>query len=320
MMRKKAVIALGGNAIQSGDATAEAQQRALENTAKQLVDFIENGVDIIISHGNGPQVGNILLQQKAADSVKNPAMPLDTCGAMSQGMIGFWMQNAMDKALKERGIVKNIVTVVTRVVVDKNDPAFINPTKPIGPFYSEEEAKKIMEETGSFFKEDAGRGWRRVVASPKPVSIKEHSIINSLVEQGTIVISVGGGGIPVMETENGLAGVEAVIDKDFASQKLAELVNADALIILTAVDNVYIDYNKPTQRKLEAISIGELKAYIESGHFAAGSMLPKVEAAIHFAETSPERKTIITSLDQAFNAIEGKAGTVVSLHGAPVSV
>jgi carbamate kinase len=320
MMRKKAVIALGGNAIQSGDATAEAQQRALENTAKQLVDFIENGVDIIISHGNGPQVGNILLQQKAADSVKNPAMPLDTCGAMSQGMIGYWMQNAMDKALKERGIVKNIVTVVTRVVVDKNDPAFMNPTKPIGPFYSEEEAKKIMEETSSFFKEDAGRGWRRVVASPKPVSIKEHSIINSLVEQGTIVISVGGGGIPVIETENGLAGVEAVIDKDFASQKLAELVDADALIILTAVDNVYIDYNKPTQRKLEDINVGELKAYIESGHFAAGSMLPKVEAAIHFAETSPERKTIITSLDQAFNAIEGKAGTVVSLHGAPVSV
>ncbi|MGZ4159512.1 MAG: carbamate kinase [Neobacillus sp.] len=320
MMRKKAVIALGGNAIQSGDATAEAQQRALENTAKQLVDFIENGVDIIISHGNGPQVGNILLQQKAADSVKNPAMPLDTCGAMSQGMIGYWMQNAMDKALKERGIVKNIVTVVTRVVVDKNDPAFMNPTKPIGPFYSEEEAKKLMEETGSFFKEDAGRGWRRVVASPKPVSIKEHSIINSLVEQGTIVISVGGGGIPVIETENGLAGVEAVIDKDFASQKLAELVDADALIILTAVDNVYIDYNKPTQRKLEDISVGELKAYIESGHFAAGSMLPKVEAALHFAETSPESKTIITSLDQAFNAIEGKAGTVVSLHGAPVSV
>ncbi|MDQ0198958.1 carbamate kinase [Neobacillus ginsengisoli] len=320
MMRKKAVIALGGNAIQSGDGTAEAQQKAIENTAKQLVDFIENGIDIIISHGNGPQVGNILLQQKAADSVKNPAMPLDTCGAMSQGMIGYWMQNAMDKAIKERGMVKNIVTVVTRVVVDKNDPAFTNPTKPIGPFYSEKEARKIMEETSSFFKEDAGRGWRRVVASPKPVSIKEYSIINSLVEQGTIVISVGGGGIPVIETENGLVGVEAVIDKDFASQKLAELVDADALIILTAVDNVYIDYNKPTQRKLEDISVGELKAFIESGHFAAGSMLPKVEAAIHFAETSPVRKTIITSLNQAFNAIEGKAGTVVSMHGAPVTV
>ncbi|MGG3468002.1 carbamate kinase [Neobacillus pocheonensis] len=318
MKRQKVVIALGGNAIQSGDATAKAQQLALEKTARQLVDFIEKGIDIIISHGNGPQVGNILLQQAAADSTKNPAMPLETCGAMSQGMIGYWMQNAMDKVLKERGISKNVVTVVTRVVVDQNDPAFLNPTKPIGPFYSEEEARKIMEESATFFKEDAGRGWRRVVPSPKPVSIKEHAIINSLVEEGNIVISVGGGGIPVVETPSGLQGIEAVIDKDFASQKLAELVEADALIILTAVDNVYIDFNKPTQKKLEDVSIEELNEYIVSGHFAAGSMLPKVEAAINFAKTSPERKTIITSLDQAFNAIYGTAGTVVSLHGAVV--
>jgi carbamate kinase len=245
-------------------------------------------------------------------------MPLDTCGAMSQGMIGYWMQNAMDKVLKERGIKKNVVTVVTRVVVDQNDPAFLNPTKPIGPFYSEEEARKIMEETATFFKEDAGRGWRRVVPSPKPVSIREHSVINSLVQQGNIVIAVGGGGIPVIETENSLLGIEAVIDKDFASQKLAELVDADALIILTAVDNVYIDFNKPTQKKLADVSIEELNVYIEGGHFAAGSMLPKVEAAIKFAETNPDRKTIITSLDQAFNAIEGKAGTVISLHSASV--
>lgn len=318
MKKQKVVIALGGNAIQSGDATAEAQQLALEKTARQLVDFIEKGIDIIISHGNGPQVGNILLQQAAADSVKNPAMPLDTCGAMSQGMIGYWMQNAMDKVLKERCISKNVVTVVTRVVVDQNDPAFLNPTKPIGPFYNEDEAKRIMEETNTCFKEDAGRGWRRVVPSPKPVSIREHSVINSLVEQGNIVISVGGGGIPVVETDNGLLGIEAVIDKDFASQKLAELVDADALIILTAVDNVYIDFNKPTQKKLEDVSIEELQAYIASRHFAAGSMLPKVEAAINFAETSPDRKTIITSLDQAFNAMDGKAGTVVTLNGAGV--
>jgi carbamate kinase len=318
MKRQKVVIALGGNAIQSGDATAEAQQLALEKTARQLVDFIEKGIDIIISHGNGPQVGNILLQQAAADSVKNPAMPLDTCGAMSQGMIGYWMQNAMDKVLKERCISRNVVTVVTRVVVDQNDPAFQNPTKPIGPFYNEAEARKMMDDTGFFFKEDAGRGWRRVVPSPKPVSIREHAVINSLVEHGNIVISVGGGGIPVIETENGLVGIEAVIDKDFASQKLAELVDADALIILTAVDHVYIDFNKPTQKKLEDVTIEELKAFIDSGHFAAGSMLPKVEAAIHFAETNPERKTIITSLDQAFNAIEGKSGTVVTLKGAPV--
>lgn len=320
MKRKKVVIALGGNAIQSGDASAKAQQLALEKTARQLVDFIDKGIDIIISHGNGPQVGNILLQQAYSDSIKNPAMPLDTCGSMSQGMIGYWMQNAMDKVLKERGMEKNVVTVVTRVVVDPNDPAFLQPTKPIGPFYSEEEAKKIMEETGFSFKEDAGRGWRRVVPSPKPVSIKEHSIINSLVEQGNIVISVGGGGIPVVETENGLVGIEAVIDKDFASQKLAELVDADALIILTAVDNVYIDFNKPSQKKLEDVSIKELEDYIEAGHFAAGSMLPKVEAAMNFAKTSPERKTIITSLEQAANAIDGKAGTIVSLHGVEVLV
>lgn len=318
MKNKKVVIALGGNAIQSGDATAAAQQQALEKTARQLVDFIAQGIDIIISHGNGPQVGNILLQQAAADSVKNPAMPLDTCGAMSQGMIGYWMQNAMEKALKERGIQKDVATVVTRVVVDQKDQAFSNPTKPIGPFYSEEEAKRIAEETGASFKEDAGRGWRRVVPSPKPVSIKEHAVINSLVEQGHIVISVGGGGIPVIETEAGVTGVEAVIDKDFASEKLAELVGADALIILTAVDNVYIDFNKPTQKKLEDVTIDELNGYIEAGHFAAGSMLPKVEAAIQFAKTNPERKTIITSLDQAFNALNGTAGTVVSMHGAPV--
>jgi carbamate kinase len=247
-------------------------------------------------------------------------MPLDTCGAMSQGMIGYWMQNAMEKALRERGIIKNVVTVVTRVLVDKNDPAFVNPTKPIGPFYSEDEAIRIMEETHTCFKEDAGRGWRRVVASPKPVSIMEHSVINSLVEQGNIVISTGGGGIPVIETENGLTGVEAVIDKDFASQKLAELVDADALIILTGVDNVYIDFNKPTQKKLEDVTVAEIKSYIESGHFAAGSMLPKVEAAVSFAETSPGRKTIITSLEKAFNAIVGQAGTVVSLQGAEVLV
>ena len=320
MKKKKVVIALGGNAIQSGDATAQAQQLALEKTAQQLAAFIENGYEIMISHGNGPQVGNILLQQKAADSIKNPAMPLDTCGAMSQGMIGYWMQNAMEKVLRERGIHKNIVTLVTRVIVDQNDPAFQNPTKPIGPFYSEAEAKELIEQTGVIFKEDAGRGWRRVVPSPKPVNIVEHSVINSLVEEGNIVISVGGGGIPVIETANGLQGIEAVIDKDFASEKLAELVQADALIILTAVDHVYIDYNKPTQRVLEDTTVAELQKYAENGQFAPGSMLPKVQAAIAFAETSPERKTIITSLDQAYEAMTGHAGTTVSLYGSNVLV
>ncbi|WP_251548960.1 carbamate kinase [Neobacillus muris] len=319
-MSRKVVIALGGNAIQSGDASAAAQQHVLEMTARKLVDFIEQGINIIISHGNGPQVGNILLQQAAADCANNPAMPLDTCGAMSQGMIGYWMQNAMEKVLRERDIHKNVITVVTRVVVDPNDPAFLNPTKPIGPFYSEEEANKIMQETHVWYKEDAGRGWRRVVASPKPVGIMEHSVINSLVEQGNIVISTGGGGIPVIETKNGIAGVEAVVDKDYASEKLAELVGADTLVILTGVDHVFVDFNKPTQRKLEDVTVSELKEYIKEGQFAAGSMLPKVEAAIQFAEISPERRAIITSLEQAVQAVEGKAGTVVSLYGAPVLV
>lgn len=316
MKRRKVVIALGGNAIQSGDASAEAQQAALEKTAEQLAKFIENDVDIVIAHGNGPQVGNILLQQKAADSEKNPAMPLDTCGAMSQGMIGYWMQNAIDKMLKKHGIKRDVATILTRVVVDANDPAFMNPTKPIGPFYNEEEATRIMKETGAIFKEDAGRGWRRVVPSPKPVSIHEHHIINSLVEDRDIVIAVGGGGVPVMETEKDLIGVEAVIDKDFAAQKLAELVDADTLIILTAVDNVYVNFNKPNQKKLEHTTVSELEQYIKEDQFAPGSMLPKVQAAIDFANSGKERQTIITSLDQAYEALEGRAGTIVSKKSA----
>ncbi|MCM3588219.1 carbamate kinase [Mesobacillus maritimus] len=321
MLRKKVVVALGGNAIQSGAATAAAQQQALEKTAEQLVTFIENGIDIIISHGNGPQVGNILLQQKAADSKKNPAMPLDTCGAMSQGMIGYWMQNAIERVLRERGIKKDVVTVITRVVVSEKDPAFENPTKPIGPFYSETEAKEFAAaQQGATFKEDAGRGWRRMVPSPQPVYIVEHPVIRSLVDAGKIVISVGGGGIPVVERETGYEGIEAVIDKDFASQKLAELVDADALVILTAVDHVYIDFNQPTQKKLADVSVAEMQTYIESGQFAAGSMLPKVQAAIQFAQTNPDRKTIITSLDQASNALHGTAGTTISLYSAPTPV
>ncbi|MFD3445317.1 carbamate kinase [Microbacteriaceae bacterium 4G12] len=313
MKRQKVVIALGGNAIQTGDASAEAQQAALEKTAAQLATLIENEIDIIITHGNGPQVGNILLQQKAANCEKNPAMPLDTCGAMSEGMIGYWFQNAIDKQLIARKIEKDVCTIVTRVVVDPSDKAFSNPTKPIGPFYTEEEAQALMAESDNIFKEDAGRGWRRVVPSPAPVDIRESEIINSLVQGGHIVIAVGGGGIPVMETKDGFQGVEAVIDKDFAAQKLAELVDADTLIVLTAVDNVYVDFNKPTQKKLENVTVSELQDYIESKQFAAGSMLPKVEAAIQFAESKQGRKTIITSLEKALDAIQGKAGTVVSL-------
>ncbi|PGZ93631.1 carbamate kinase [Bacillus pseudomycoides] len=312
MTRKKIVVALGGNAIQSGDATAQAQQEALERTAEQLVKIMENNVDVVIAHGNGPQVGNILLQQKAAETEKTPAMPLDTCGAMSQGMIGYWMENAIEKALKKRNIEKDVVTVITRVVVDEKDEAFKNPTKPIGPFYTEEEARKLMETTRATFKEDSGRGWRRVVPSPKPVSIHEHKVINALVEDGDIVIAVGGGGIPVIDSDDGLKGTEAVIDKDFAAQKLAELVDADILVILTAVDHVYINFNKPNQKKLENVTVDELEQYIQGNQFAAGSMLPKIQAAIQFVNTNPKRKTIITSLEKVYEALEENAGTIIS--------
>lgn len=216
------------------------------------------------------------------------------------------------KALKKRKINKEVATVITRVVVDEKDEAFQNPTKPIGPFYTEEEARKLMEETKAVFKEDAGRGWRRVVPSPKPVSIHEHKIINSLVEDGNIVIAVGGGGIPVIASDEGLKGTEAVIDKDFAAQKLAELVDADTLVILTAVDYVYVHFNQPNQKRLEAVTVDELAGYIQENQFAAGSMLPKIEAAISFANADPNRRTIITSLEKVYEALEEKAGTIIS--------
>lgn len=311
MTKRKVVVALGGNAILSTDASAKAQQEALHQTAEYLVQFIEKGDDLIVSHGNGPQVGNLLLQQAAANSEKNPAMPLDTCVAMTEGSIGYWMQNALNSALLKRHIDKDVVALVTQVIVDEKDPAFANPTKPIGPFLTEEEAKVEMQASGATFKEDAGRGWRKVVASPKPISIKEYRVVNHLVESGVLTISVGGGGIPVIEKDAELVGVEAVIDKDFASQKLAELVKADLLIILTGVDNVYVNYNQPDQKKLEEVTVTELKEYIADNQFAPGSMLPKVEAAISFVENYPQGKAIITSLENIGAVLEGDAGTIV---------
>lgn len=312
MTKRKIVVALGGNAILSDSASAAAQQEALANTAEYLVKFVENGDDLIISHGNGPQVGNLLLQQAAANSEKNPAMPLDSCVAMTQGSIGYWMQNALGNALEKRNLTKSVVSIVTQVVVDEADQAFKNPTKPVGPFLTEEEAKKEMTETGAEFKEDAGRGWRKVVASPKPVSIKEYEVVNQLVENGVITISVGGGGIPVVEKDGKLTGVEAVIDKDFASQKLAELVKADLLIVLTGVDNVFVNYNQPNQKKLEQVTTAEMKQYIEENQFAPGSMLPKVEAAIAFVENHPAGKAMITSLENIEQVLTGKGGTVIT--------
>ncbi|EMY4660046.1 carbamate kinase [Listeria monocytogenes] len=310
-MNQKIVVALGGNAILSSDASAEAQQSALEKTAEYLVQFIENEDDLIISHGNGPQVGNLMLQQHAGASEKNPAMPLDTCVAMTQGSIGYWMQNALDKAFLKHGLDKVAVSLITQVVVDKDDPAFKKPTKPIGPFLTKEEAEKEMAETGAIFLEDAGRGYRKVVPSPRPLSIKEHQIIKQLVDSGVVTISAGGGGVSVVENGLDLSGVETVIDKDFASEKLAELISADLLVILTGVENVYINYNQPNQKKLERVTVSELEKYIDEKQFAAGSMLPKIEAATAFVKERPNAKAIITSLENIGAMLEHGAGTVI---------
>lgn len=312
MSHRKIVVALGGNAILSTDPSAQAQEAALVETARYLVKLIQNGDELIITHGNGPQVGNLLLQHLKANSEKNPAFPLDSLVAMTEGSIGFWLQNALENALVDANIEKSVASVVTQVIVDKDDPAFAYPSKPIGPFYSEEEAKAESEKTGATFKEDAGRGWRKVVASPKPIGIKEINSIRTLLNDGQIVIAAGGGGIPVIENENGyLDGVEAVIDKDFASQLLAELVEADVFIVLTGVDYVYINYNKPNQERLERVTVSQLQEYIKQGQFAPGSMLPKVEAAIDFVTHHPAGKAAITSLSNLGALIESESGTII---------
>lgn len=311
---KKIVIALGGNALQAAGkpATAEAQLEVVEETSEYIVDIIETGYSVVLAHGNGPQVGRIVLQNEFATPV-SPAMPFDVCGAMSQGMIGYHMQQGLSKVLKKRGSDKEVVTVVTQVVVDRNDPKFKSPSKPIGPFYTAEEAQSIAAEKGYTLKEDAGRGWRRVVASPMPVEIVELNAVKALLGAGFIPITVGGGGIPVIRNEKGdLEGTAAVIDKDLASEKLAEDLDADALVILTAVEKVAINYNKPNQQELSTLTVAEAEQYIKEGHFAPGSMLPKIEAAIMFVKSKPGRKAIITSLDKAADALAGKAGTTLS--------
>uniref|UniRef100_UPI00403FABC8 carbamate kinase n=1 Tax=Lentilactobacillus hilgardii TaxID=1588 RepID=UPI00403FABC8 len=311
-MGRKIVVALGGNAILSKDASAAAQQQALMDTAKHLVKFIENGDQLIISHGNGPQVGNLLLQQAAGSTEENPAMPLDTAVAMTQGSIGYWMQNAMNQVLKEKGLNKTVATVVTQVEVSADDPAFTNPTKPIGPFMSKDEADLAKKENPDFtFVEDAGRGYRRVVPSPKPIGVVETNAVNTLVDAGIVPISVGGGGIPVVADGNQLLGREAVIDKDFASEKLAELVGADALIILTAVPNIYVNFNKPNQKKLEHVSVNDLETYIGEKQFAPGSMLPKVQAAIDFVKATGN-EAVVTALDNIEGFVNEGSGTVIT--------
>jgi carbamate kinase len=312
---EKLVIALGGNALQEGNgpATAEAQLAVVERTSVFIADIIEKGYQVILAHGNGPQVGRIVLQNENSVNV-TPAMPFDVCGAMSQGMIGYHMQQGLAKALRARGNHTGVATVVTQVVVDQNDKAFLNPSKPIGPFYSEEEAKRLQAEKGYAVKEDAGRGWRRVVASPIPVEIVELPEVECLIKGGFVVITVGGGGIPVLKDENGdLVGTAAVIDKDLASERLAEDVSADALLILTAVEQVCLNYGKPEEKRLSAITVAEAEQYIAEKHFAPGSMLPKIQAAVLFAKSKPGRRAIITSLATAVAALHGAAGTRITL-------
>ncbi|MGI6580396.1 MAG: carbamate kinase [Saccharofermentanales bacterium] len=311
-MSKKIVIALGGNAILTDDPSAAGQIKALSDTSKKLVKLIEAGYELIITHGNGPQVGNLLLQQEAADSESNPAMPVDTAVAMTQGSIGYWLQNKLDEAMREKGIDKPIATLLTQVVVSEEDPAFQNPTKPIGPFLSKEEADKRAAEDGYTYVEDAGRGYRKVVPSPRPISIVEAETIRTLADNGIITVSAGGGGIPVLKRDTNYEGIEAVIDKDFAAAKLAEIVKADYLVILTGVDNVYINFNKPDQKKLEEVSVAEMKQYIAEDQFAAGSMLPKIEASISFVESTEGGKAIITSLDNVKAIVGLGSATVIT--------
>jgi carbamate kinase len=305
----KVVVALGGNAL--GKSPAE-QLELVKNTASSLIGLISAGNEVVISHGNGPQVGQINLGMSyAAEHGQSAAFPFPECGAMSQGYIGYHLQQSLQNELRKRGMTKDVATIVTQIVVDPADSAFQNPTKPIGAFYTKEEADSIAEDKGYIFKEDAGRGWRQVVPSPTPKRIVELNSIKTLIEANELVIAGGGGGVPVVETEEGLKGVPAVIDKDRSSALLADNVGADKLIILTAVDYVAVNFNKPDQKNLEGISVEEAKKYIDEGQFAAGSMLPKVQACMSFVEGHPEREAIITSLSGLDAALAGQLGTVI---------
>ncbi len=308
----KVVVALGGNALQDvdSDATSGAQQRAIEDTVKYLADLVGGGHRIIITHGNGPQVGRIAIQNEIARET-TPAMPLDVCGAMSQGMIGYHIQQALGYELAVRGIKRQVVTVVTQVVVDENDQSFKNATKPIGLFYTEKEAEMLKKEKGYYMVEDSGRGYRRVVASPKPKRIIEIGTIKTMIDNDIIVIAAGGGGIPVIEECGKIKGVEAVIDKDLTSERLAEDIDADTLIVFTAVEKVSINFGKANQKELDKVTVEEMRQYLAEGHFAPGSMLPKVLAGIKFAESKFGRKTIITSLDKAKEALMDLGGTQI---------
>ncbi|MBR5572550.1 MAG: carbamate kinase [Oscillospiraceae bacterium] len=309
-MKKRIVIALGGNALGT---TLPEQARAVRITAKAIVDLIEQGNEVIVAHGNGPQVGiinNGMIALTHEDQTQG-ITPLSVCGAMSEAYIGYDLQGALREELLDRGMEKPVCTIVTQTVVDKNDPAFLDPTKPIGKFLTEEEAREVAEKTGYIMKEDAGRGWRRYVASPRPIDIVEIPCIRILSDGGAVVIACGGGGIPVMVEGNHLRGAAAVVDKDFASALMADRLDADMLIILTAVEKVAVNFRKENEKWLDSLTPEEADEYIAQGQFAPGSMLPKVQAAVQFAQSKPGRTALITALEKAKDGIEGKTGTLV---------
>lgn len=309
-MKKRIVLALGGNALGN---TLEEQMQAVRTTSKAIAGLIEEGHEVVIAHGNGPQVGmiNLAMEAAAKTEAKTPPIPMSVCVAMSQGYIGYDLQNALREELLSRGRNVPVACLISQVVVDKNDPAFQNPTKPIGSFYTEQEAGE-MRAKGIDVMEDAGRGWRKVVASPRPIDIVEKESVRALLAAGQVVIAVGGGGIPVTQEGIHLKGASAVVDKDFASCKLAEIIDADYLIILTAVEKVAINYRKENEQWLDNISLPDAQRYIDEGQFAPGSMLPKVEAAMQFAASKPGRTALITLLEKAQEGIAGKTGTTIS--------
>ena len=307
-MSKRIVIALGGNALGN---TATEQLALVSNTAKAIVDLIAEGNEVVIAHGNGPQVGmiNLGLSTAAEAGAIKADMPFPECGAMSEGYIGYHLQQAIGNELASRGMSKPVATIVTQTVVSEDDPAFQNPTKPVGAFYDKKTADRIAKEKGYTMVEDAGRGYRQVVPSPKPFDIVEAESIKALFNAGHVVIAVGGGGIPVVRKDGKVYGTPAVIDKDFGSELLAELLDADVLVILTAVEKVAINFNKPDQKGLDDLTPAQAKVYMDENQFAKGSMLPKVQAAVKFAESKPGRTALITLLEKAKDGIAGKTGT-----------
>ncbi len=312
-MKRKVVIALGGNAL--GNTPLE-QLNLIKKTAKNIVDIIEDGYEVVITHGNGPQVGMINLAMEVShEEIATPDMPFAECGAMSQGYIGYHLQQSIQRELLKRNMRKNCLTVITQVLVDAKDEAFKNPTKPIGSFYTKEEAEQISKEKGYIFKEDANRGFRRVIASPEPLKIIEAKVIKELVLKRNIVIAAGGGGIPVIKTKSGFKGVDAVIDKDKTSAKLAISLDADIFLILTAVDKVCINFGKENEQKLDLLTIKQAKEDMKNDEFKKGSMLPKIEACIDYVTHKKNGQAIITALDKIKDALLGKTGTIVVRKG-----